>query len=109
MKEQLSDNEIKRLFRVNQSTIEDDGFTETVMRRLPSAPKYGYIIYLFVFAGILAAFFIPGTKSLALMLSDFFISLLSFKMPSMEAIIVTVAVILGGALIFNITYEEGLG
>lgn len=108
MKEVLSDKELKRLFSVNRPSVEDDGFTETVMRRLPEAPKYGYIIYLFAFVGLLAAFFIPGTKSLTLMLWDSFISLLSFKMPSMESIIVSVAVIFGAAFIFMLTYDEGL-
>jgi len=108
MKEQVLDKELSAYLSSNRIEIEDNGFTESVMKRLPPAPKYGFLIYVFLFIGLLAALFTPGYEILVSQLYSFMSSLISFKIPSVEAIIITVAVILGALLLFNITYDEGL-
>jgi len=108
MKEQVLDKELRAYLSSNRIKIEDNGFTENVMKRLPPARKYGFLIYIFIFIGLLTALFIPGYEIFVGQLYSFIGSAFSFKMPSVEAAITTMAVILGALLLFNITYDEGL-
>jgi len=108
MKEQVLDKELSAYLSSNRIKIEDNGFTENLMKRLPPARKYGFLIYAFIIIGLLVALFTPGYEILVSQLYSFMGSLISFKMPSVEAIIITVSVTFGAILLFNITYDEGL-
>ena len=88
MDQETSDNELKHYFRHHKKEIENNGFSESVLRKLPEKKSPYYIIYLCLLAGILLFILPNGYDQVLITLNDFILSIGYLQLPSIQSIFI---------------------
>ena len=94
----LSDKELKQLFHQQKKEIEDNGFTQNVLKHIPHARTRNYnnrIMGICTLAGILIFFLSGGYHVLIDQVLSFISFIIHMKIPPLESIFIYL-LILGG-------------
>jgi polyferredoxin len=108
MKEQLLDNKLKEFFKNKKTEIDDNGFSNKVLRKLPESHSYNYIINLSLFAGLLVFVFSGGYQATMNLFLSFLNSISYFYMPSVESAVASLTLCVVILVVIRSIFEESV-
>ena len=86
MDKKTFDDDLQQYFRDHKKEIGDDGFTKSVMQKLPRKRSPYYIVYLFLFLGFFLFIQFNGYSQLLLIEKELIRSIGHLRLPSMQSI-----------------------
>lgn len=96
----MLDDQLKEYFQQHKKDVKDELFTEAVMRKLPQKEKHYYIVYLFLFIGILLFVLLNGHQQIMTKMVDVTPAITQLKMPLTESVFLLMGILLA---IFSIS------
>jgi hypothetical protein len=107
MNTQLPDDNIKNYFKSHKQEIDDNGFSDKVMNKLPVLPrKNSIIIFTFLFAGLLASMHLIDVNILSNLFTSLIESFSQLHFPSIQTSIAFIALFITIFVVVNTAMRE---
>jgi len=106
MEEIENKEELEALLINKRFAMDDDGFTEELMRKLPYKRKSYLVIYLSLAMGIGVAFLWGGLEKTVYQMAVFVNSLTQFRIPSADNLFIALCVLLTFVLASSLIFSK---